>query len=157
MSNLNDFIVKVFTPDNIMILLVIFLFILAIIVACLIAASVRENKNILKDDKLKIENNTIEEDLIKKIEPKQNIEKIVKYEKEQEQKAIISYDELLKGASKLQVDYEEDEQIADIIIQKVAVKEKEEPTINNYKTNDNSSYNEEETFLKTLKEFRADL
>lgn len=155
MEKFNEFISNTFNPDNIMILLVIFLVLLAIVIICLIRSTVKENNKILTQQP--------------KIEPKpetkensiEHLEQIDEYEHEQEEKAIISYEELLKNASKLQVDYEDDEKYADLVIQKVALTEKEEKKeeqINIEIENKNFySYEEEEEFLDTLKQFRANL
>ena len=123
MASINDFIIKNFTPDNIMILLVLFLVVLAAIVICLIRAGVKEtSQTSVKQIKKDLE----KEEIIRKLEPKEKLNKIDEYEKEQEQKAIISYEELLKNASKLQIDYEDDEDIADIVIHKVNLSENKE-------------------------------
>lgn len=158
MESINNFIVNVFTPDNIMILLVIFLVLLAIVVICLIRSGVKENKKVEIKETKEIKKDITDTEIIKKIEPNQTYEKIDQYEKEQEKKAIISYEELLKNASKLQVDYEDDEDIADIAIHKVTLKESEKKEVNNVVNNMSFySYSEEEEFLKKLKEFRANL
>ena len=102
-------------------------------------------------------------DNIKKETGLDNSEIIDMYEQEQEKKAIISYEELLKNAAALSIKYEEPKE-----------KEETEPAIriieiNDNKTNDNKnnsyvestnkviSYVKEEEFLKLLKQFRMDL
>lgn len=76
---------------------------------------------------------------------------IEEYEQEQELKAIISYEELLKNASILELKYEPEEIKADAnrpIIKKVEVE------ANHYKS---VSYYAEEEYLKILKDFKASL
>lgn len=74
---------------------------------------------------------------------------INQYELEQEQKAIISYEELLKNAANLKMNYEEPLINDGPIIRKVDI---ETPTLER-----NLNYIEEVNFLSTLKEFRANL
>lgn len=79
------------------------------------------------------------------------------YEKDQEEKAIISYDELLQKHNKYAVNYEKEEVIDDLIVKKVNL---------NDLVNKNSeeiietearaiSYQKEEDFLKALKELNS--
>lgn len=75
---------------------------------------------------------------------------IEKYEEEQEKKAIISYEQLLKNASNIEVTYKEEE------------REKGAPRINKVEVKtvelkDLENYSEEEEFLRMLKEFRVQL
>ena len=76
---------------------------------------------------------------------------IAKYEEEQEKKAIISYEQLLKNASNITLTYtEEDLKKEDAPrVNKIEVEQKEisEPEV----------YLEQEEFLKILKEFRVSL
>lgn len=76
---------------------------------------------------------------------------IQKYEEEQEKKAIISYEQLLKNASNITLSFkEEDKKDADApIVNKVEIEQKE--------VTGAESYLEEEEFLKILKEFRTSL
>lgn len=81
---------------------------------------------------------------------KENNAKLIKeYEQNQEQKAIISYDELLRNASLLEVNYiEKPREEGAPIIKQVEIKEQ---------TLKGVSYTAEEEYLKILKEFRNNL
>lgn len=79
------------------------------------------------------------------------------YEKDQEEKAIISYDELLQKHNKYAINYEKEEIIDDLIVKKVNL---------NDLVNKNSeeiietevraiSYQKEEDFLRALKELNS--
>ena len=81
----------------------------------------------------------------------ENQEAIAKYEEEQEKKAIISYEQLLKNASNITLSYTEEEQKSKDApkVTKIEVKEKEVTAPD--------SYLAEEEFLSILKEFRINL
>lgn len=79
-------------------------------------------------------------------------EEMKAYEEEQELKAIISYDELLKRANNNVITYESEENVGGLRVGKVDTKDMEMP-----REESNKPYYEEETFLKTLKEFRSSL
>ncbi len=83
------------------------------------------------------------------------------YEEEQEQKAIISYDELLKEANKKQLNYTEEKLVDDCIpVKKIDLNNiLNEPIINDINVIDKEEkklnlfhYEQEEAFLKALKE-----
>lgn len=85
------------------------------------------------------------------------------YEEEQEEKAIISYDELVKTRSDLKINYQEEEQLDDVLVKKVdmenmtseidisEIKEKIEET---NKAPVVISYEKEEAFLESLKKLQ---
>lgn len=136
--------------------------------------------NLFKEEEKKLENN----DIIEKIEVKKNeendfsyddeegelldLESLTKklkeessdrincteYEKDQEEKAIISYEELLKKHNKYAINYEKEEVIDDLIVKKVNLND----LVNkNEEVNVESevrviSYQKEEDFLNALKE-----
>lgn len=80
-----------------------------------------------------------------------------KYEQAQEEKAIISYDELLKKHNKYAINYEKEEVIDDLIVKKVNLndltnKEQEETVNSNIQV---ISYAQEEAFLSALKELNS--
>lgn len=81
----------------------------------------------------------------------ENQKAIARYEEEQENKAIISYEQLLKNTSNFNLAYKAEEQIDENAprINKIEVGEREVigPEV----------YNEEDEFLKVLKEFRMSL
>ncbi len=82
--------------------------------------------------------------------PSANQVAIEKYEEEQENKAIISYEQLLKNASNISLSYKEEKQEGGSPkVNKITV-EKQEVT-------DPECYIKEEEFLKILKEFRINL
>lgn len=98
--------------------------------------------------------------LTKKLEEQQdNNERAIcsEYEKDQEEKAIISYDELLKKHNRCAINYEKEEVMDDLIVKKVnlnnlvneSVEEeiKEEVRV--------ISYQKEEAFLNALKELNG--
>ena len=74
---------------------------------------------------------------------------IQKYEEEQEKKAIISYEQLLKNASNISISYQEEKRLSDDapVVNKLEVLEREIVPV--------QSYLEEDEFLRILKEFRA--
>ena len=99
------------------------------------------------------------ESLTKKLKAEQNADqtKIDKYEQEQEEKAIISYDELLKKNNHYAINYEKEEVVDDLIIKKFNLndldkKNVEENINNNVRV---ISYQKEEDFLKALKELNS--
>ena len=75
------------------------------------------------------------------------------YEKDQEEKAIISYDELLQRQNKYAVNYEKEELLDDLVVKKVnlndLVNKNEQVKIKEVRV---ISYEKEEAFLKALKE-----
>lgn len=85
------------------------------------------------------------------------------YEEEQEEKAIISYDELIKTRSDLKINYQEEEHLDDVLVKKVdmenmtseidisEIKEKIEET---NKAPVVISYEKEEAFLESLKKLQ---
>ena len=80
------------------------------------------------------------------------------YEEEQEQKAIISYDELLASQKDIKINYEEEEQIGDLTVKKVDLDNisspVEEPKKDYPKT---ISYEKEEAFLEALKKLQEQI
>jgi len=80
------------------------------------------------------------------------------YEKEQEERAIISYDELLSKTSNSKINYEEEEVVDDITIKKVdlanLISEVEEEQSLKVQV---ISYNHEEAFLEALKQLQQNL
>ncbi len=80
------------------------------------------------------------------------------YEEEQEQKAIISYDELIASQKDFKINYEEEQQIGDITVKKVDLDNIstpiEEPKQEYPKT---ISYEKEEAFLEALKKLQEQI
>ena len=75
------------------------------------------------------------------------------YEKDQEEKAIISYDELLQRQNKYAINYEKEELLDDLVVKKVdlndLVNKDEQVKIKEVRV---ISYAKEEAFLQALKE-----
>lgn len=78
------------------------------------------------------------------------------YEKDQEEKAIISYEELLQRQNKYAVNYEKEELLDDLVVKKVdlndLVNKNEQVKIKEVRV---ISYEKEEAFLKALKELNS--
>ena len=122
---------------------------------------VRENTEEIKEEEYNDEEGELLdlESLTQKLKEEQNTDqtKIDKYEQEQEEKAIISYDELLKKNNHYALNYEKEEVVDDLIIKKVNLndlvnKDVEENVNNNVRV---ISYQKEEDFLKALKELNS--
>ncbi len=81
------------------------------------------------------------------------------YEKEQEERAIISYDELLKKTNNSKINYENEEIIDDITVKKVDLAN----LVSNIENNEPKisvqviSYEKEEAFLQALKQLQQNL
>jgi len=157
MTIFNDFLETFFNPNAVILVLVVFLIIMTVIVISLIKNNRIEDEEEQKEPfDLKI--------LTEKLENRDVDDRIIltsKYEEEQEQKAIISYDELLKNASSMEINCEEEQNLADELTVKKIDTEKtnKSKTLNEEVSTIKSFYNydKEEEFLKTLKEFRANL
>ncbi len=96
------------------------------------------------------------EGLTKKLKEQKNNPSIIpstEYEKEQEEKAIISYDELLKKHNNYAINYEKEERKDDLVIRKVdlsnLINSEVQDEIKNVRV---ISYEKEEAFLSALKE-----
>lgn len=81
------------------------------------------------------------------------------YEKEEEEKAIISYDELLSNTGQFELNYSEENQTGDVLVKKVDLNnlintKKSEPVKMEIHL---MSLAREEEFLKTLKELQKNL
>ena len=75
------------------------------------------------------------------------------YEKEQEEKAIISYDELLQKKNKYAVNYEKEEVMDDLVVKKVDLNDLvNKNELDEVKEVRVISYEKEEAFLNALKE-----
>ena len=87
--------------------------------------------------------------------------KLTSYEEEQENNAIISYDELIKNKDKININYDDEYRnpIPELEVRKISISEdKNENTLEMPKLNVKMfEYEEEENFLKALKELQKDL
>lgn len=98
------------------------------------------------------------ESLTKKLQEERESNRInfTEYEKDQEEKAIISYDELLKKQNRYSINYEKEIKDDDVIIKKVnlsnLVNKEEEDKIKEVHV---ISYEKEEAFLMALKELNS--
>ena len=99
------------------------------------------------------------ESLTKKLKEEENTDRVncTEYEKDQEEKAIISYDEILQKKNKYAINYEKEEIIDDLIVKKVNLndlenKNKEEVINAEVRV---ISYQKEEAFLSALKELNS--
>lgn len=99
------------------------------------------------------------ESLTKKLKEEEANDRIncTEYEKDQEEKAIISYEELLQKHNKYAINYEKEEIMDDLIVKKVnlndLVNKNEEEQINSEVRV--ISYGKEEAFLNALKELNS--
>ena len=87
------------------------------------------------------------ESLTKKLQAEENGERVTctEYEKDQEEKAIISYEELLQKHNKYTINYEKEELMDDLIVKKVTINSEVRVI----------SYGKEEAFLNALKELNS--
>ena len=152
-KDIYNFINSLSFVDIVFLVAVIILLILIITLIYFIKINKEEEYNDEEGELLDLEG------LTKKLEQEKNSEelKIDNYEKEQEEKAIISYDELLKKKNHYAINYEKEEVVDDLIIKKVNLNN----LINTDIKDDNSnvvkviSYQKEEEFLKALKELNS--
>lgn len=98
--------------------------------------------------------------LTKKLEENQGLNiDLTAYEKEQEERAIISYDELLKKTGNTQINYENEEVVNDITVKKVDLAN----LVSSVDDNERKikvqviSYEREEAFLQALKQLQQNL
>ena len=131
---------------------------LIILVVCLIYfirinGKIIESDNLLDDpDSLKALASQIESTPAKPIE-------FTSYEKEQEEKAIISYDELLSNTGEYQINYLNEEKKDDLTVKKVDLDHLRSEVKSDVKTSDIRlmSLEKEEAFLLALKELQQSL
>lgn len=107
---------------------------------------------------------TLEMKIVKEITKDINTDNVpnidfTEYEKDQENKAIISYEELLGKTNNYELNYEKEDVYDDLSVKKVdldnlvSIKEEKVPKIDVRVI----SYGEEEAFLKTLKQLQKNL
>lgn len=97
--------------------------------------------------------------LTKRLEEKENNPIAMNdYEEEQEQKAIISYDELISRDKDYKLNYEEEQQVGDITIKKVDLDNISTPVAKEEKPLPKViSYEKEEAFLEALKKLQEQI
>ena len=100
--------------------------------------------------------------ITKDLESKQNEKNIdfTPYEEEQEERAIISYDELVEASNNVSINYSEEKNIDDVLIKKVDLDNTGKIELDPIKKELNSkveivSYEHEEAFLKALKQLQS--
>ncbi len=173
MSNLFNDIIGFLKTLNYVDLIFFFAVILLIVLIISLIYFLRVNEDVFEEETKEdfyddekdalIDLKTITKEIEKK-EKTTNVE-LTKYEDEQEEKAIISYDELLKKCKQNNIKYEREEVVDDLIIKKVSLSPKE----NDYSVleeidEDKSfvsekifSYEKEEAFLEALKNLQLGL
>ena len=101
---------------------------------------------------------SIKETIEKEYKPETII--LTDYEKEQEENAIISYDELLKNKNKLNISYDEEYEpnTSEVLVKKINISENNEEIKNKSELSVKlMSYDKEEAFLKALKQLQQNL
>lgn len=90
--------------------------------------------------------------------PREKRIEMTPYEEEQEQRAIISYDELLKRGNNQNISYSNEEKIDDITIKNVDIENTNKINLNQINQEVNKfSYEHEEAFLNNLKNLQKTL
>ena len=90
--------------------------------------------------------------------PREKRIEMTPYEEEQEQRAIISYDELLKRGNNQDISYSNEENIDDILVKHVDIENTNKIDLKQINREfDKSTYEHEETFLNNLKNLQKTL
>ncbi len=148
--------------DFLLIIVAITLIVISVTMVYLVYSQKINEKLEEKNKKKNAYNEMIElKELSKKLEnisPTNNAN-LTKYEEEQEERAIISYDELLKNKNNVSIGYESTELKDDIEVKKIDLDSTGEIELDPIKRKNNSkvtlvSYEHEEEFLKSLKELQ---
>ncbi len=148
--------------DFLLIIVTIALIVISVTMVYLVYSQKINEKLEEKNKKKNAYNEMIElKELSKKLEnisPTNNAN-LTKYEEEQEERAIISYDELLKNKNNVSIGYESTELKDDIEVKKIDLDSTGEIELDPIKRKNNSkvtlvSYEHEEEFLKSLKELQ---
>ncbi len=148
--------------DFLLIIVTITLIVISVTMVYLVYSQKINEKLEEKNKKKNAYNEMIElKELSKKLEnisPTNNAN-LTKYEEEQEERAIISYDELLKNKNNVSIGYESTELKDDIEVKKIDLDSTGEIELDPIKRKNNSkvtlvSYEHEEEFLKSLKELQ---
>ncbi len=141
--------------------IVFFLAVLTLLVLIITLIYFIKINNNEKEDKVKDE--TAEMKIVKELKDnmKNNEARIdfTEYERDQEDKAIISYDELLNKSNNYELNYENEEVHDDMVVKKVDLDHlvnKAAPTKNNFEVR-LISFSHEEAFLEALKRLQKEL
>lgn len=158
--NIMDYVNGYASSSSSVMILTTLLIVLAVVIVVMVISIIKEKNKNVEDAKFDI--NETKEALECKMEDNNDkYIRITEYENDQEKKAIISYDELLKNASSLTISYEDETNTDGIKVRKVEL-DKEKPNMESFVTEEIKvksfySFEREEEFLKTLKQFRANL
>ena len=157
LSDIGDFFSSLSFIDIVFFFLVMILIILVVTLIYFIQINQDEKK---EQEKLE---ETAEMKIVK--EMKENMDNgnnvvinLSDYEKDQEDKAIISYDELLNKSNRYGLNYEKEELHDDVTVKKVDLENISSNTIDNTKTETRViSFAKEEAFLEALKRLQKEL
>ncbi len=119
--------------------------IIILIILIVVLIYVQRDESILKEEEIDL--SKVKDDLVANNKPKTI--NLSDYEAEQEEKAIISYEELLQNTGKINLSYEEENYNDGLAIKKV---DTEHMTIELPKLN--NKYQKEEEYLNKLKNFK---
>lgn len=160
LNSIIDFFNTLSIVDIVFFLAVLILMILVVTLIYFIRIN-EDVKDLIKKDKLLEE--TAEMKIVKEIENNMGkdepIISITEYEREQEDKAIISYDELVNKSSNYDLNYESEELKDDLSVKKVNLDDllnKNAEIKENYSARV-ISYAKEEAFLEALKRLQKEL
>lgn len=161
LSGISDFFHTLSFVDIVFFLAVLVLMILVVTLIYFIRIN-EDVKGLLKNDK-KLEE-TAEMKIVKELESKMDKEPIISitdYEREQEDKAIISYDELLSKTNNYELNYETEEVKDDFSVKKVNLEDLfNKNSSSEIKENFPGrviSFAREEAFLEALKRLQKEL
>ena len=161
-ENLFGFLYSLSMGDYFFFIGTFLLIVLFIYILYLIKSS--DEKTSLEDDILNANNNdnfdieAVSKDIEKNYKPETI--KLTSYEEEQENNAIISYEELVKNKDKLNYTYDDEYQsdIPELKVKKFDLTNTSEiPVVDNKIEVQLKSYEKEEEFLNTLKELQKNL
>lgn len=161
LSNLIGFVYSLSVGDYFFFNGTLLLIVLFIYILYLIKCSDEEGKEVSSSEVKSSDGFNIEE-VCKNIEKdyKPEVIRLTKYEEEQENNAIISYDELIKNKDKMIVAYDDEYPVnEDVAVRKLDLSGKNpENTLEMPKLNVKMfTYDEEENFLNALKKLQKDL
>ncbi len=149
--------------DLLLVIVAISLIVISVLMVYLVYSENRHSNNKFTNQENKNNNEILDlKELSKKLENiphNTNNINLTRFEEEQEEKAIISYDELLKNRDNVKIGYESTELKDDIEVKKIDLDSTGEIELDPIKKELNSkitlvSYEHEEEFLKSLKELQ---
>ena len=150
-SSIIELIGKLSIVDMIIIIALMTFIILIISVIYLYKISTLEIEESEVNDMLDLKEITRQ---IEQAPKNKNIE-LTPYEREQEEKAIISYDELIKNSNSMKINYDDEDTSSGVLVKKVDLKNIADYNEDSTDTEVHSiSYKEEEAFLEALKNLK---